>query len=158
MPGTLTCSSLMVNNVNMPTPAFIRTQLYTTSIPASGNTNLSWNTVLNSGITLAAAPSTFFTIPAIGTYVVSGQLGYVTANSIVGYFSWQQLISSTWTAIAFQQLQPAPANSCYVLPNFIFQTTVANSQCSVMIYNSLTSTVSLQTAATTSFINIFRIA
>ena len=78
MPGTLTCSKLMVNSINMPTPAYMRVQLSTATYPASITSDITWTSAMASTITMVSSPGALIRLPAIGVYLISGKLSVQT--------------------------------------------------------------------------------
>jgi hypothetical protein len=155
IPGTLTCSGLTI-----PTPAYIRTQLSTTSVAASTTQSFSFTSATNSIITLLASPSPTISIPAIGVYVISGKIGMTTA---INTYSNVNIITSvnsgsTYTPIYSSQVPAIVAGSDISINAFVFATTVVNQYFQLQFVNGVVGVLNFNTLATQSFFNIYRIA
>ena len=160
MPGTLTCSSLMVNSITMPTPAYMRTQLSTTTYPAGVTSDITWTSAMASTITMVSSPGALIRLPAIGVYLISGKLSVQTAlNSACALDLQTSTDFSTWSTVLICQLASVPANSDFNISAFLLTTTVVNQQIKVIFVNTLASTVTFGSGPSLlSFVNIVRIA
>ena len=156
MPGALTCSSLTVNSVVMPTPSYIKVQNNTFSVTASSSTPITWNSLLNSGMSLS--DSTTITIPAIGVYLFGGKVSITTSLTSACSFNLQTKVSTTWVTIQQCQLTTLGSGCDFNIASFIYATTVANQQFQIVFTNGMPSTVFMVNTAIASFFNVTRIA
>jgi hypothetical protein len=155
MPGTLTCSSLTVNSIVMPTPSYIKLQNTTFSVTASSTTPITWSSLLNSGMSLS---STTITIPTIGVYLFGGKVSITTSLTSACSFNLQTNVSSAWVTIQQCQLTSLGSGCDFIIASFIYATTVANQQFQVVFTNGMSSSVFMVNTAIASFFNITRIA
>ena len=159
MPGTLTCSSLMVNNITMPTPAYMRTQLSTSTYPLGITSDITWTSAMASTITMVSSPGALIRLPAIGVYLISGKLSVQTfLNSACALDIQTSTDFTTWSTPLICQLASVPANSDFNISNFLLNTTVVNQQIKLIFVNSLASTVTFNSGNSVSFLNVVRIA
>ena len=156
MPGTLTCSSLTVNSIVMPTPSYTRLQNNTFSVTLSSSTPITWNSLLNSGMSLS--DSTTITIPTIGVYWFGGKGSITTSLTSACSFNLQTKVSTTWVTIQQCQLTSLGSGCDFNIASFIYATTVANQQFQVVFINGVSSTIYMVNTAIASFFNVTRIA
>ena len=159
MPGTLTCSSLMVNSITMPTPAYMRTQLSTTTYPAGVTSDITWTSAMASTITMVSSPGALIRLPTIGVYLISGKLSVQTfLNSACALDIQTSTDFTTWSTPLICQLASVPANSDFNISAFLLTTTVVNQQIKLIFVNTLASTVTFGSGNSVSFLNVVRIA
>ena len=159
MPGTLTCSNLIVNSIAMPTPAYMRTQLSTATYPGGITSDITWTSAMASINAMVSSPGASIRLPAIGVYLISGKLSVHTfLNSACALDIQTSTDFTTWSTPLICQLASVPANSDFNISAFLLTTTVVDKQIKVIFVNTLTSTVTFGSGNSLSFLNIVRIA
>jgi hypothetical protein len=157
--GNLSCASLTVNSIAMPTPAYMRAQLSTATYPGGVTSDITWTSVMASTITMVSSPGAPIRLPAIGVYLISGKLSVQTAlNSACALDLQTSTDSTTWSTPSICQLASVPANSDFNISAFLLTTTVVNQQIKVIFVNTLASNVTFGSGNSVSFVNIIRIA
>ena len=159
MPGTLTCSSLMVNSITMPTPAYMRVQLSTATYPASITSDITWTSATASTLVMVSSPGASIRLPAIGVYLIAGKISIQSQITSSCYLQIQTSTDFTsWNYVEYNQVVTLPANGDFQIASYLLPTTVVNQLIKVTIYNTMTSAIIFNSGYSQSFVNVVRIA
>ena len=159
MPGTLTCSSLMVNSITMPTPAYMRVQLSTATYPASITSDITWTSATASTLVMVSSPGASIRLPAIGVYLIAGKISIQSQITSSCYLQIQTSTDFTsWNYVEYNQVVTLPANGDFQIASYLLPTTVVNQLIKVTIYNTMTSAIIFNSGYSQSFVNVVRVA
>jgi hypothetical protein len=157
--GSLKCASLMVNNINMPTPAYMRVQLSTATYPASITSDITWTSATASTLVMVSSPGASIRLPAIGVYLIAGKISIQSQITSSCYLQIQTSTDFTsWNYVEYNQVVSLAANGDFQIASYLLPTTVVNQLIKVTIYNTMTSAIIFNSGYSQSFLNVVRIA
>jgi hypothetical protein len=158
--GSISTPSMTLNNIAMPTPAFLRANLVSTGIAASSNVSMSWSTGSSSIITVSTTLTYKITVPDVGSYLFGGKINVATAITSVKVIALQTSTNdgSSYNTVMEWKNGSNPVGGDFVLAPYINTTVAANQLFHVKFNNDSGATITFNNSAILSFITICRIA
>jgi hypothetical protein len=156
----LTATSMTLNNIAMPTPAFLRANLVSTGIGASSNVSMSWSTGSSSIITVSTTLTYKITVPDVGSYLFGGKINVATAITSIKVVALQTSTNDggSYSTVMEWKEGSTPVGGDFVLAPYIHTTTVANQAYQVKFNNDSGAFLTFNNSTILSFLTICRIA
>ena len=152
----LTATSMTLNNVTMPTPAYLRAYLTSSGVAASSTVSLSWMVGSNSVINMPSAPTYKIVCPDIGVYLFAGKINCGTAITSIKVLALKTSTDNgvNYTIVAQWQNGSAPAGMDFVFGTYLHVPTVSNQIFQVTFNNDLTTTFPLNNVSILSSVSL----
>jgi hypothetical protein len=147
---------MRLNNVTMPTPAFLRANLASGGVGASANVSLGWGTASSSIITVSTTLTYKITVPDVGSYLFGGKINCTTAITSVKVIALQTSTNdgSSFNTVMQWQNGSTPIGTDFVLAPYINTTVAANQVFQLKFNNDSGANITFNNTAILSFLNL----
>jgi hypothetical protein len=156
----LTATSMTLNNIAMPTPAYLRAYLVSASVGAGTTNSLNWNVGSNLVINIPSPPSYKLVCPDIGAYLFGGKINCGSAIASTKVVSLQTSADGGFNYNIVQEWKngSTPVGGDFVLAPYINVTVVANQIFQLKFTNDTGATFYFNSSALLTYLTIVRIA